>query len=261
MTHVARDLMKIAIEAATSAGRIIQDSWRDAHRVRIKSTSTDPVTEVDERAETQIRSVIASHRPFDRVIGEEQGDSSGLSDIYWMVDPIDGTVNYIYGRDEVAVSIAALDINGPVASCVYLPRFQRTFSAVRGEGAWLGKEPLKMSPPPQLSEALLGTGFSYHSAGRAEQMKKLSRVLPEVRDLRRSGSAAIDLCSLANGSLDVFIEDDLEEWDWAGASLIVLESGGSFLRFTSDRGTSGVVAGCTSLVRQVLDLWTDPTNT
>ena len=261
MTHVSLDLMKIAVEAATSAGKIINESWADTHSIRMKSTSTDPVTDIDELAETHIRTVIASHRPLDRVIGEEHGDVSGQSNVYWLVDPIDGTVNYIYQRDEVSVSVAAMDSDGPIASCVFLPRFDRTYSAARGQGAWLDSELLFMNTPPQLSEALLGTGFSYQSIGRTEQITQLAKIVPRVRDLRRSGSAAMDLCSLASNQLDVFIEDDLNEWDWAGASLVVTESGGSFQQFTTERGTSGVVAGRALLVQQVLDLWTDQTQT
>jgi myo-inositol-1(or 4)-monophosphatase len=242
------DLMAVARAAATAAGDLILSRWTTVHQVTAKSSATDPVTEVDRAAEALIRAVLAEHRPTDAVIGEETGREGGDSAIWWVIDPLDGTVNFLYGRDDVAVSVAAVDEDGPIATCVHAPRLGRTYTAGRGRGAWLNDRPLSLRTARGLNHALLGTGFAYDAVGRKAQAEALSRILPQVADLRRGGAAALEICSLANGAIDAFIEDDLAQWDWMGAALIVTEAGGVVAPITSDRGTHGIVAGPRALV-------------
>lgn len=244
--------MVLAREAATSAGELILSRWDSTHKVALKSSMTDPVTEVDQASESLIRGIIARHRPDDAVIGEEAGRQGAESATWWVIDPLDGTVNFLYGRDDVAVSVAAVDRHGPVAACVHAPRLGRTFVAARGSGAWLNDRRLTLGDPRDLDRALLGTGFSYSASGRKAQSEVLTRILPLVADLRRGGSAALDVCSVATGSIDVFIEDDLAEWDWIGASLVVTEAGGTVVPITSPRGSQGIVAGAETLVTALL---------
>lgn len=246
------DLVALAAAAATAAGGLVLGRWAAVHEVSAKSSATDPVTEVDRAAEALIRAVIADHRPGDAVVGEETGRQGRDSEVWWVIDPLDGTVNFLRGRDEVAVSVAAVDEHGPVASCVHAPRLGRTYTAARGAGARLDGRPLTLGEPPALDRALVGTGFSYQATGRAAQAQTLARLLPLVADVRRGGSAALEICSVASGELDAFLEDDLAEWDWMGASLVVTEAGGAVVPVTSDRGTHGVAAGARLLVDALL---------
>ncbi|MCX6432583.1 MAG: inositol monophosphatase [Actinobacteria bacterium] len=246
------DLLAVAREAALAAGELILSRWDSIHQVTLKSSKTDPVTEVDQASESLIRELIARHRPDDAVIGEEAGREGGESAIWWVIDPLDGTVNFLYGRDDVAVSVAAVDRHGPLATCVHAPRLGRTYVAERGQGAWLNGVRLALGEPRGLDRALLGTGFSYEAEGRLAQVEVLSRVLPRVADLRRGGSAALDICSVATGGIDVFIEDDLAEWDWIGAALVVMEAGGVCFPIASPRGSHGVAVGPRALVEELL---------
>jgi fructose-1,6-bisphosphatase/inositol monophosphatase family enzyme len=230
-------LLRVAVAAASEAGRLLA-SWRGDERpevVQTKSSPTDVVTEMDRKAEALITSRIRAHRPADAVLGEEGGQTDGdqaggrPGRVRWVVDPLDGTVNYLYGLRDWAVSIAA-EVDGTVvAGVVEVPRAGETFTAVAGQGAWLhrGEARLALHCPDgvPLGQALVGTGFGYDAGRRQIQGEVVAALLPYVRDIRRAGSAAVDLCSVAAGRLDAFYERGLNYWDFAAGGLIAREAG------------------------------------
>jgi myo-inositol-1(or 4)-monophosphatase len=194
-----------------------------------KSSPTDVVTEMDRAAEAMIAERIRSERPGDAILGEEGGES-GHGRVRWIVDPLDGTVNYLYGLPDWAVSIAA-EVDGTVvAGVVAVPARGELFTAVRGEGAWLrsaSQPPVaaRCNAPVPLHQALVGTGFGYAAARRVVQGEVVAAVLPRVRDIRRGGSCAVDLCSVAMGRLDAFYERGVNYWDFAAGGLVATEAG------------------------------------
>jgi myo-inositol-1(or 4)-monophosphatase len=233
-------LLDIAVAAAAEAGRLLA-SWRGDERpevVQTKSSPTDIVTEMDRRSEALITSRIRAHRPGDTVLGEEGGQTAGgpagrgdarPGRVRWIVDPLDGTVNYLYGLHDWSVSIAA-EVDGVVvAGVVEVPRHGETFTAVAGQGAWLhrgdARLALRCSTGVPLGQALVGTGFGYDAGRRRVQGEVLAALLPHVRDIRRGGSASVDLCSVAAGRLDAFYERGLNYWDFAAGGLIAREAG------------------------------------
>jgi myo-inositol-1(or 4)-monophosphatase len=198
--------------------------------VQVKSSPTDVVTEMDKAAEQLIRDRLQAARPGDAVLGEEQGQT-GTGRVRWIVDPLDGTVNYLYGLPDWAVSIAA-EVDGVVvAGAVCVPLQRSMFTATIGggaflESAWLGgPQRLACNVGVPLASALVATGFGYAAARRAAQGQVAAVVLPRVRDIRRAGSAANDLCSVAAGRVDAYYEQGGHEWDIAAGGLIARESG------------------------------------
>jgi myo-inositol-1(or 4)-monophosphatase len=237
-------LLRIAMEASSEAGRLLA-SWRGDERPEVidtKSSPTDVVTEMDRRSEALITGWIRAARPGDTVLGEEGGQTLGghhhavpgdaPGRVRWVVDPLDGTVNYLYGLPDWAVSIAA-EVDGTIlAGVVEIPRFGETFAAVAGRGAWLYRNgnresaiALRCNSGIALGQALVGTGFGYDSVRRRVQGEVVAALLPQVRDIRRGGSAAVDLCSVAAGRLDAFYERGLNYWDYAAGGLIAREAG------------------------------------
>ena len=235
----AEALLRIAVAAAAEAGRLLA-SWRGDERpevVQTKSSPTDIVTEMDRRSEALITTRIRAYRPGDTVLGEEGGQTAGgpVGDggqpgrVRWIVDPLDGTVNYLYGLRDWAVSIAAEVDGSVVAGVVEVPRHGETFTAATGQGAWLHRGEAKLalhcSPGVPLDRALVGTGFGYDPGRRRVQGEVVAALLPFIRDIRRGGSAAVDLCSVAAGRLDAFYERGLNYWDFAAGGLIAREAG------------------------------------
>jgi myo-inositol-1(or 4)-monophosphatase len=231
-------LLGIAVDAAAEAGRLL-DSWRAPGRPEVidtKSSPTDVVTEMDRRSEALITARIRAVRPGDAVLGEEGGQTPGNQDeparVRWVVDPLDGSVNYLYDLPDWAVSIAA-EVDGIVlAGVVEVPRRGETFTAVAGRGAWLRVAgdpatalPLHCTAGVALAQALVGTGFGYEQARRRVQGEVVAALLPRVRDIRRGGAAAVDLCSVAAGRLDAYYERGLHYWDYAAGGLIAREAG------------------------------------
>lgn len=226
----AGELLELARSVAAEAGRLLHDR-RPAGRPAVlttKSSPTDVVTEMDRAAETLIRTRILGERPGDAILGEEGGES-GRGLVRWIVDPLDGTVNYLYGLPDWAVSIAAEVDGAVVAGVVEVPRLGETFTAVAGQGAWLHRGgsaiALRCTSGVKLSQALVGTGFGYDSGRRQVQGEIIAALLPHVRDIRRGGSAAVDLCSVAAGRMDAFFERGLNYWDYAAGGLIAHEAG------------------------------------
>ncbi len=220
------ELCRVAVELAEEAGELLvkgQDRVRTS--VETKSSGTDMVTEMDRASERLIVDGILARRPGDGVLGEEGAARTGTSGVRWVIDPLDGTTNYLYGFPSFGVSIGVevdgLSIAGAVRDAVH----GETFTAVRGGGSWCGARRLSVEGPSTLSLALVGTGFSYDAGRRSLQAEVLRGVASEVRDLRRAGAAALDVCWVAAGRLDAFFEHGLAPWDWAASSLIASEAG------------------------------------
>ena len=184
------------------------------------------VTAADTAVEAQIREVVARERPADAVIGEEGDDAAGTSGLRWVVDPIDGTVNYLYGHARYAVSIGVEDDDGPLVAVVHQPSTGETWTAVRGQGAWLDGRPIHVTGCGSLADALVATGFGYRPERRRRQAEVTAGVLPQVRDIRRAGAASLDLCDVACGRLDAYYEQGLQPWDLSAGRLVVIEAGG-----------------------------------
>jgi myo-inositol-1(or 4)-monophosphatase len=241
------ELLQMAVAVARSAGDLLLDGLhRSRTSVRTKSSRTDMVTEMDLASESLIAASLHRQRPRDAILAEEGARQEGSTGVRWIVDPLDGTTNYLYAWPAFAVSIAA-EIDGRVAAgVVHDPSHDETFVAMRGVGAWIsspgadggpdpqggrspaaedGRRPLQLDAPPPLGDALVGTGFNYDATLRARQAEVLTRVLPVVRDIRRAGAAALDLCWVAAGRLDAFFEAGLQPWDWAAGALVAGESG------------------------------------
>jgi myo-inositol-1(or 4)-monophosphatase len=222
------ELLAVAVRAAHEAGALLLERFRQpATGVARKSSSTDMVSDADRDAEAVIRGILAERRPQDAILGEEGGSTTGESGLRWIVDPLDGTTNYLYGRPDWSVSVAVESADGVVAAVVYDPPRDETFSAVRGEGATLNGEPIRASEQDDLSRSLISTGFSYLPQERALQSRALDEVLPRVRDVRRNGSAAIDLAWVACGRADGYYEVPIMVWDRAAGLLLVEEAGGA----------------------------------
>ena len=221
-----RELLALAEEVATEAGRFIVEDRPDRLAVAAtKSSPTDVVTEMDRGAERMVVARLAKARPDDGVLGEEGAAHDGTSGVTWVVDPIDGTVNYLYDIPAYAVSVAARVGDQIVAGAVVNPASGETWTALRGEGAWLNGRRLDPVPAPPLELALVATGFGYETTRRARQAEVLRVVLPLIRDVRRAGAASLDLCALATGRVDGYYEQGLKPWDLAAGGLVAEETG------------------------------------
>jgi myo-inositol-1(or 4)-monophosphatase len=228
-----QELLALAERAARQAGELVHGRRPDRLEVETKSSPTDVVTQMDTAAEELLRKILGTARPGDGLLGEEAGLQPGSSGLTWVVDPIDGTVNYLYGLPAYAVSVAVVTgdptVDGawaPVAGCVHSPAGGETWTAGRGLGAFLGGRRLRMAPPPQLPGALVATGFGYRAARRENQARVMGSLLPRIRDIRRVGCAAMDLCMVATGRVDAYFERGLHAWDMAAGVLVVTEAGG-----------------------------------
>ncbi|HEX4033016.1 MAG TPA: inositol monophosphatase family protein [Solirubrobacteraceae bacterium] len=236
----AGELLALAEEAAQTAGELLRARFEAGPETSVasKSTPTDPVSEADLASQRAIRELLSSRRGEDSFLGEEEGaDQRGSSGIRWVVDPLDGTVNYLYGIPQWCVSIAAFDEHGALAGVVHDPLRRETFTALRGgvaacngaELEWRGDHVVS------LGQSLLATGFGYDPALRAKQGRLVARLLPQVRDIRRFGSAALDLAWTAMGRHDAFYERGVKLWDTA-AGVLVCECAG-LLALEVDGGT------------------------
>jgi len=225
VTPTALELEDIAVEAATEGARTIRAGAGNLGSIRTKSSPTDPVTSLDIEVEGVIREVLAERTPGASVLGEEDGDVGGLSAVGWVVDPIDGTVNFIYDLPVVGVSLAATVAGVVVAGAVVDVRRDEVFSAAAGAGARRDGAGIAVSDAGNLAESLIGTGFDYSAGRRATEATYLGRVLPAARDIRCCGSAAMSLCWVACGRLDAFYQRGMKHWDYAAGALIAVEAG------------------------------------
>ncbi|GIF10298.1 inositol monophosphatase family protein [Actinoplanes teichomyceticus] len=216
--------VRVAREAAATARRMRDEAIGD---VQTKSTDTDVVTAADRAVERQVVEALRARRPGDAVLGEEYGGDTTAAPgaVRWILDPIDGTVNYLYGLPQYAVSLAA-EVDGEVvAGVVRNPATGDEWTATRGGGAWRDGRRLTCSGETVLGQALVGTGFGYDPRRRAHQGQVLAKMITRVRDIRRMGAAALDLCLAAEGRLDAFFEKGLNPWDHAAGGLIAAEAG------------------------------------
>ena len=221
------ELLSIAEDAARAAGAVLLERFGGPRReVRSKSTPTDLVSEADLEAERALRSFLAAQRPDDAVLGEEGGDrGAGTSGVRWIVDPLDGTVNFLFGIPQWAVSVACADGDGLVAGVVLDPLRDEVFAATRDGPATRDGEPVDASSRGDLATAMVGTGFAYDAGVRVAQAEVAARALPRVRDLRRMGSAALDLAWTACGRYDAYYERGLQPWDRAAGELMCARAG------------------------------------
>jgi fructose-1,6-bisphosphatase/inositol monophosphatase family enzyme len=220
------ELVAVATDLASTAAALLLDGLtRQRVEVSTKSSPTDMVTEMDRASEALIVAGIRAARPDDGIVGEEGADLDGTSGVRWLVDPVDGTTNYLYGFPGFAVSIAAERHGEVVVGVVHDPMHGDVFKAAKGRGATRNGTPISASTKDDLATALVGTGFSYERDRRRRQANVLSQVLPHIRDIRRMGAAAVDLCSVACGRLDAFYERGLGPWDLAAGALIAGEAG------------------------------------
>jgi myo-inositol-1(or 4)-monophosphatase len=249
------ELLRLAMEVATEVGGRLREVRRaGVPKVRTKSTATDMVTEMDEWAERHIVHRLLDARPADGVLGEEGAAVTGTTGVTWCIDPIDGTTNYLYGHPGYSVSIAALVDGEPVVGVVADPELDQLYSAVRGHGAWRDNEPIRTSACTELSLALVGTGFGYAASHRADQGALVAALLPHIRDIRRMGGAALDLCSVGSARLDAFYERGLAPWDVAAGGLVAVEAGARLTDFSGRPSWSGeIVAAPAPLHDAVLD--------
>lgn len=217
-----------------------------ARGVGSKSSVTDLVSDADRDSEALIRDMLARERPEDGLLAEEGTSASGESGRRWVFDPLDGTVSYLYGYPHWCVSVALEDTQGTAVGVVYDPNREELFAAERGAGATLAGDPIGVRENPPLAEALIATGFAYDPVRRAEQAEVVRRLLPAVRDIRRAGSAALDLAWLAAGRLDGYYERGLNDWDWAAGSLLVREAGGTVEDLAGE--PFGLIAGPAALI-------------
>ncbi|MCU0312275.1 MAG: inositol monophosphatase [Acidimicrobiales bacterium] len=218
-------LLTLAVDVAAEAAALLVEVLPGPRTVETKSTSTDMVTEMDRAAERLIVDRLLAVRPDDGIIGEEGAERRGTSGIEWVIDPIDGTTNYLYRFPGFAVSIAARTATGAVVGVVHDPLHGEVFTARRGLGARRNGEPLTVSTETVLQHALVATGFGYDPVRRAHQADVLRELVPRIRDVRRMGAASVDLCSVACGRVDAYFEKGLAPWDHAAGALIASEAG------------------------------------
>lgn len=221
------ELLAIAVQVARPAAETARRMRAEPVTVvDTKSTATDVVTAADRAVEREVVAALHDLRPQDTVLGEEYGSAGAAGgSVSWILDPIDGTVNYLYGLPQYAVSLAAAVAGVVVAGVVINPATGDEWTAVRGAGAYRAGRRLQGPATTELSQALVGTGFGYDAARRAHQAAVVARLLPEVRDIRRFGAAAIDLCWAAEGMLDAYFEKGLNAWDHAAGGLVAEEAG------------------------------------
>ncbi len=249
----------MALRAARLAGEQLLSRFEGPHEgLTAKSTSTDLVSDADREAEHTILSIIRAERPHDAILSEESGEAeAGSSGLRWLVDPLDGTTNYLWGYPQWAVSIACHDDAGGLVGVVHDPLRGETFSAVRGGPAHLGGQVLSLEPSDDLGQALIGSGFGYDAVRRRRQATRLMGVIPHVRDMRRGGSAALDMAWVACGRLDAYFEFGVNAWDVAAGAVIVTAAGGTVQDLpTGPEGAPGTLAarpGLADPLRAVVD--------
>ena len=218
------ELLALAEGIAQRAGEMLSDRPENFD-INQKSSARDFATHMDHASEKLIAAALLAARPNDGIIGEEGANRESKSGITWVIDPIDGTVNYFYNLPGWNISIAAKDSEGVLIGVVYAPTLGSLWHASRRGGAFLNDRPIRVSGAESLEDSLIATGFSYDLAERVRQAAKVAELIPRVRDIRRNGAAAVDLCHVASGAVDGYFETGLKEWDLAAGGLIAREAG------------------------------------
>lgn len=225
---MSTQLRDLALDVGREAADLARRMRRDVEVAETKTSAVDVVTHADQAVERLVRERLLAARGDDSILGEEGDDHVGTSGVRWVVDPIDGTVNYLYGLPDCAVSIAAEVDGAVVAAAVVGIGVDATYSAAAGEGAVRDGRPLRVRPVVPVPQRLVLTGFGYVAEVRAHQAERVARMLPRVRDVRRMGSCALDLCRVAEGAADAYVEEGPQVWDWSAAGLVLTEAGGRF---------------------------------
>ncbi|HEY8590454.1 MAG TPA: inositol monophosphatase family protein [Naasia sp.] len=258
--HGLDELLLIARDTALAAGALALRRRQEGVTVAAtKSSALDIVTAADRETEDLIRGLLAEARPDDGFLGEESEATGGTSGLTWVVDPIDGTVNFLYGLPAWAVSIAVVEGDPDprtwraLAGAVVNPTTAEVFTAAAGQGARLGEKELRVTEGVALDRALVGTGFAYSLESRQEQIEVAAQLLGKVRDLRRIGAASLDLCNVASGRLDAYYEWGLYPWDQAAGALIAQEAGAAVLGSDGGPGSRELlVAAAPELAQQLV---------
>jgi myo-inositol-1(or 4)-monophosphatase len=250
-----RALLAVAQEAAeAAAGELSVRFGRRQSGVRTKSGPTDLVSDADLAAESAIRSVLSRRRPGDAILGEE-GGATGEGELRWLVDPLDGTINFLFSIPAFAVSVACENATGTLAGVVLDPLREECFAATRGGEPTLNGEPIQASQRTDLATAMVATGFAYDPNVRERQAAVVAGVLPRVRDIRRVGAAALDLAWCACGRFDAYYERGLHPWDHAAGSLIASRAGLVVRELAaSGEDPAGVVAAPSALIEELVGL-------
>ena len=238
------ELLELAQKVGLDAGALLMDR-PPAFEIESKSTAIDIATQMDKKAEKFIVESLLAARPDDGIIGEEGSAVESKSGITWVIDPLDGTVNYFYGLPGWNVSIAAKDKDGSIVGVVTAPTINSTWWATRGGGAFYNGHQIRCNEPIAVDRALIATGFQYDVAHRTTQMTDLAKLVPLARDVRRNGAAAVDLCHVAMGALDGYYEAGLKEWDWAAGGLVATEAGARFAQYGQEPLRTTLAAGPT----------------
>ncbi len=260
MSEPEDELLSVALAAARAAATELMGRFGRAPRgVWTKSGPTDPVSEADVAAERAIRDVLASRRPGDAILGEE-GGASGDGALCWVIDPLDGTVNFLFGVPQFAVSVACQDGHGSLVGVVLDPPVHdECFTATRSGAARLNGATIVASGRDDLATALVATGFGYDSRVRGGQASVLARLLPRVRDIRRAGAAALDLAWCACGRYDAYYERGVKPWDHAAGELLAERAGLSVRVLEADAGVpEGVAVAPPALIDELLGLILSP---
>ena len=210
------------------------------------------VSDADRDAETVVERILLGERPDDGLLAEEGAHNQGTGDRRWVVDPLDGTTNFLYGHPAWAVSVALEDAEGGAVGVVHAPAQGETFAAARGGGARLNGQPIHVRDDERVGSALVATGFGYDAERRRAQAECLVDILPHVRDIRRGGAASLDLCWVATGRLDGYFERGLKPWDWAAGRVIVAEAGGALHELPGE--PMGLLAASPAIADELLEL-------
>jgi myo-inositol-1(or 4)-monophosphatase len=248
------DLLAVAVEAARAAADVLVERYEAAggpRDLRTKSTPTDLVSAADLDAERAIRDVLHQRRPDDAILGEEGDETAGTTGLRWVVDPLDGTVNFLFGLPQWCVSVACEGRVGVILD----PIRGECFDVVAGGSATLDGEPLHPSSRTELATALVATGFNYDSGVRARQAQVVAEVIPRVADIRRMGSAALDLAWTAAGRYDAFYERGVSAWDVAAGTMLCTAAGLEVRDLQARDGLpSGVLAAPAAIVDELFEL-------
>ena len=239
------------LEMIRSVGAYQLERFEQAHVVETKSNIHDLVTDVDRESEAKIVRFLEERYPGHSILGEEGTQDDRKSDFLWVVDPLDGTVNYAHGFPIFAISVALQFKGKPVLGAIYAPKLNEMFWAIKGMGAFLNDRKIHVSPCERLEEALVGTGFAYVRDGRFDNLKYFNHFYRITRGIRRPGSAALDLACVAAGRLDGFWEFNLQPWDVAAGILLIEEAGGTIIDLSSLEAGSALIAGNEVMVKNI----------
>lgn len=244
-------LLDLAIRGARAAGAELMTRYGHIQGLDSKTSATDPVSDADRAAEAILVELITGERPDDGLLGEEGAARESRSGIRWVIDPLDGTVNYLYQLDNFSVSVAAEDEQGALVGVVHNPTIGRTYRAIRGAGAAVDGRQLRVNDPVPMARALIATGFGYDADRRRSQGALIAALLPRMRDIRRIGSAALDLCAVASGAVDGYFEEGVKAWDVAAGGLIAREAGARYAVVTPTGAETGCLAAGPALFEEL----------